>query len=317
MRRFDATDEDDVKEAARLNAEPWMLELLAMNPSYVSWGPYEDYMAKGEGKPGDGWDARVISPSWKEFGPFGLDDLNEVVNFYFEIERESERCAMCNGESVHPDGQWIANSFYPHSSPFTVPDEGERQSKAILERFGCKFDTGVLGRGTLPPDEVINRYGKPFLEFCVRTIENGGAWHDDITEDEATELVKAGRGKLDKLLTAEDFNDAERDRHRRRGFCGHDAINRWILIEQRCKRLGVPHSCPQCEGHGHTFTTPNAHVNLILWVLHPRKGCSRGVEVRITRANLPEVFAYLNEAAQRNAQRFSKIPVMEAPQCPA
>lgn len=307
MRSFDA------KEAARLNAEPWMLELVEMNPSYTCWGPHEDYMAKGDGKPGDGWDARQLCKSWREFGPWGVDDLNEIVHFYFEVDRESERCLMCNGESIHPDGQWITRSFYHHSSPFTVPDDREREAKQVMARFGCTFDTGVLGRGTLPPDEVINRYGLPFLEFCVRTIERGGCWRDDITEDEAAKLVEAGRGKIDKLFTADDFNSAERGEGRRRGFIGHDAINSWILCKQRCERLGVPYTCPQCEGHGHTFTTPSAHVNLILWYLHPRKGCSRGVEVRITRDDLPAVFDLLRQAAERNAERFSKLPVPALP----
>ncbi len=53
MRYF---DED---EAARLNAEPWQLALLKANPSYLGWGPHEDYMWKE----GSGWDSRIVVPT--------------------------------------------------------------------------------------------------------------------------------------------------------------------------------------------------------------------------------------------------------------
>lgn len=39
---------------------------------------------------GSGWDTRIISKSWRAFGPIELDDYNEIVNFYFELSRASE-----------------------------------------------------------------------------------------------------------------------------------------------------------------------------------------------------------------------------------
>lgn len=87
--------------------------------------------------------------------------------------------------------------------------------------------------------------------------------------------------------------------------------NRWILIKQRLQRLGMPQDCPTCKGHGHVFTGP-ARLDLTLWFLHPRKGCSRGVEVQdIQEQQLPEVYIYLRQAAERNAERFSLVPKTE------
>ena len=49
-------------------------------------------------------------------------------------------------------------------------------------------------------------------------------------------------------------------------------------------------------------------MNLIIWMIHPRKGASRGVEVNnIQQADLPAVFAFLSEAVTRNTGRFTKI----------
>jgi len=112
-------------------------------------------------------------------------------------------------------------------------------------------------------------------------------------------------------VTADDFNRAELSGS---GLFGHDAINRFILIDARLNRLGLPKTCPTCSGDGYVYTAPNAHVSLILWWLHPRKGCSRGIEVAtIARDELPAVGAFLAEAAARNAQRFAGVATLATP----
>ena len=248
-----ADDKYDTDELSRLQAKPWMIECLSLNPSYTCWGPGEDYMSTGD----HGWATSKEVETWNEFGPWGLDDLNEVVNFDFEIERASEKCEACDGSGHNPETKKIADAFYDFE-------------------------------------------------------ERGVRWCDNITQDEADALVAEGRfphgtrvHDRKVAVSAEEFN-AE-NRRGARGF-GHDAINRYILIEARAKRLGVHGQCEACEGHGSVFTEPAAKLGLVVWYLHPRKGCSRGVRIReIQRKQLPQVFAYLKEAAVRNADRFSKV----------
>ena len=219
---------------------------------------------------GDGWNSRIIVSTWAEFGPLELDDLNECVNFYFACNRSSETCAMCGGNGYHPDAHIVSETFYAHQ---------------------CE----------------------------ARGFPSAGAWHDKITQDEVQALIDGGRlhdlthdfvageGWKPKatavLPTAAEVNAMQHGR----GF-GHDAINRMILIAARLKRLGLPKTCPACDGDGETFTEPAAHVSLVLWWLHPRKGCSRGIEVtRIQRDELPAVQAFLKSASDRNAERFAGI----------
>lgn len=243
----------DKDEAEPLNAQPWQLDLLHMNPSYNSWGPHEDYMWKE----GGGWDSAILCKTWSEFGPWGLDDLNEVVNFYFSVRRQSEDCTVCGGNGYHKNAQVVVNSFYAHMNA-----QGEH-------------------------------------------------WNDNITQDEADALIAEGRAPAGS--TAEIIN--AQNRPGARGMMGHDAINRGILTSARLKRLGIPSTCECCGGNGYVYTAPSAQVSLTLWFLHPRKGCSRGVEVDlIEQAELPAVFRFLREAAARNASRFSKLPTEEAPQ---
>jgi hypothetical protein len=239
--------EYDAEEVARLNAEPWMMDLLRLNPDYNAWGPHEDYMATRD----DGWDSRVLVEGWEGFGPWSLDDLNEVVNFYFEVERDSTECPTCGGDGYHPDAHDVVNTFYAHMNP-------RREH-----------------------------------------------WNDAITADELQALKDAGRIPADAHLADVNYANA------RGGFgaYSHDAINRHILIETRLARQGLPKYCPDCAGHGTAYAEPGAHVNLILWFIHPRKGCSRGVEVkRLAQEDLPKAFAFLREAAARNAERFARIP---------
>jgi hypothetical protein len=253
MRSIDDLDED-------LKAEDWMLDLVKLNPDYVYWGVYEDYMTDDKTQ----WASRIIKENWTDFGPWDLDDLNECVNFYFEILRENKECETCNGNGYHPDAQYIANTFYRHSSP------------------------------------------------------DGTYWHDKITEDEADMLYHEKRvhqfvGKdkpKDYKPSASEINDFERN-----CTLGHDAINRSLLIRQRLTRLGLPIVCPTCAGSGLVYTTEQANVALTLWMLHPRKGCSRGVRINhIHQDDVASIKQWLIKARDRNYDRFAKIKLIAKPQ---
>lgn len=257
----------DSEELEKLKAEPWMLELLKYNPAYPHWGPYEDYMWKD----GGGWDSRILNDSWKAFGPWDLDDYNECVNFYFDVERESKDCGACKGGGLNPATQAIDNDFY--NGPAWRESITEDEVAALVEakRIGCEFDCEkkewVLA-GPTPTAALIN------------------------------EINRVGQNQVGARSPL--------------GVVSHDSVNRYILVKTRATRLGVYGLCPACEGHGHVYTKPQASVNLVLWMLVPRKGCSRGVEVKnIKEEELPEIFAWLREAAQRNAARFKKIPKTE------
>lgn len=248
LRSFDPGDPDDVANAQLHRVEPWQLALIAMNPEYVYWGPNEDYMSDGKG-----WGAPRQLARWAE-AP-ALDDLNEVVHFYFSAGRGEAECPACKGDGYHPDSASVTQTFYPH---------------------------------------MCARVGRLRAE----------AWHDRITEDEVAALVEAGR--VPKGSTAAQVNAQQRTSGL---VASHDAINRHILTKARLQRLGLPVDCPSCHGRGCVFTEEAARVTLTLWVLHPRKGVSRGVRVDpILQSDLPGVFAYLREAAARNAQRFAAIP---------
>ncbi len=249
MRSYPEDSEWDRKDLARLNALPWMIELLRLNPDYPHWGPHEDYMCTK----GDGWNSAVKHETWSAFGPWNLDDMNECVHFYFEVSRASHNCDHCDGQAVNPATMKIANDFYD-------------------------FD------GT------------------------GRRWCDAITQDELDALNEEGRNREGHdLATVNAANGPHAPRGPKTFFATHDAINRWILIKARAQRLGVYGPCEHCD-EGTIWDANEAHVSLVLWWLHPRKGASRGVEIeRIEQSELPAVYAFLSAAAKRNADRFARV----------
>lgn len=265
MRSYTIGDKYDDAEWARIGGQPWMYKAMEANPGYVFWGPGEDYMSTR----GEGWDKANVLKGWEAFGPWSLDDLNECVHFYFEVERDSKDCEACGGNGYHPKAQRIVNTFYAHMNP-----KGEHWNDKITQ------------------DEVQALVDARRLYDFTHTCTPGEGWkpNDPPVVPTAAEVNEAQSGP-------------------RRGFMGHDAINRSILTAARLKRLGLPKDCPTCDAHGSVYTEPEAHLNLVVWMLHPRKGCSRGVRIeRLTEEDLPKAYAWLREARDRNAERFSRIP---------
>ncbi len=327
MRNY-PTDDYDRAELVRLNAAPWMVDLLKCNPAYCAWGPYEDYMwrpgwdepdATNPRRENYGWESRILVPTWADF-ELELNDLNEIVNFYFSVVRDSEECAECDATGYHPDALVVSKSFYWHSSPFVAETRDMRETSDLLRAFTHEAPDPAALRVPGPTfrlriGRLCSLYGEPFRQFADDMLRHG-CWHNRITQDEVDALVEAGRlwdwdaesrqwRRPDPVPTAAAVNDRE---GAGASLDVHDALNRAILVEQRLKRLGIPKTCPTCAGHGSAFTEPAAHVSLTLWVIHPRKGCSRGVAIeRLGEADVPAAKAFLRRAAARNAERFQGI----------
>lgn len=224
--------------------EEWMVECLKMNPNYTSWGPYEEYMSKNDD---GGWDNPMIFKTWKEFGPLKLDKYNEIVNFYFEIERKSEPCEFCGESGLNEN------------------------AKIFHETWECNNET--ICENTMTQIALDALWEHDFLKKKFKakpTLEEFIAWS----------VTRQGNIELSYLISCELNN-------KNNGYFSH---------------------CKKCKGHRRNFTEPEAKLGLVLWILHPRRGCSRGFHIKkIQREELPNVVKLLQEAAQRNSDRFSKL----------
>lgn len=274
--RYYPSDESDKKNLNDLNASSWQSNLLKLNPAYCSWGCYEDYMSSE----GSGWDKRVIYSDWKKFkSEWGsLNDYNELVNFYFELYRKNHNCSDCGESGLNSETKQISDDWYDFDNT------GRKWCYKITD---VEVEA-LVKEGRLTDLTGINCY----------------------FDEETNKWIKWDKGEkveceAPKFPTAEEVNKWASGRG-----IGHDAINKWICVEARAKSLGVYGHCEYCNGKGYIFDEPNARVALQLWMLHPRKGCSRGVYIEnIEEDDLPEIFSYLRDAKERNNQRFEKIPV--------
>lgn len=139
MKQFDPQDQDDIAHLKALEAKPWQISLLKLNPDYVHWAPGDDAMEKMDN----------IVGSWKEFGPLKLDDWNEVVHFYFSIYRESHRCPTCCGRGYHPQTQAIDDSFSEWKYQITEDEVLALVKHGYLKDFTHDYSdgTGINPRG--------------------------------------------------------------------------------------------------------------------------------------------------------------------------
>lgn len=271
-------DEDYVED---LNAEQWQLDLLKLNPEYVFWGNYEDYMADKDA----GWASAGEFDSFSEM--FGLDELNECVNFYFDVYRKNHECEHCEGSGYNEATKQLSDAWYAFDEEqYIYVTQNKRYNNAAWSNHLTQDEVEALVRAGRLRD---------FVGACYFDDENQQWIH----------WVNGEREPFDgpEMPTAEEVNKWNRE------GIGHDAINRSICIETRAKRLGVYGYCEHCKGKGRLYDEDKAKVGLQLWILHPRKGCSKGVFVKnVKKEDLPAVYSYLNEAAERNADRFSKLP---------
>lgn len=274
MRYYPSLESEyDLKETNKLNAKDWQLDLLKLNPSYVSWGCFEDYMSKDK----KGWDSRIITSNWKEhINEWSLDSYNELVNFYFEIYRKNHECPHCEGSALNPETKQLSDDWYDFDKT------GRRWDKKLTEvEVEALMKSGRLS-------DVSN-----FRGYFNNETNKWNTWENGI-------VIDCERPEMPTPEKVNEWAD--------KGF-GHDAINKWICVKARAKHLGIYGSCKHCEeGEGYIYDEAEARVALQLWYLHPRKGCSRGVYIEnIERDDLSSIFEYLKEARNRIFERFSKI----------
>jgi len=296
MRSFpDLNAKYDLKDLERLKAKEWQLDLLKKNPDYPHWGNYEDYMS-GKDK---GWASPVELESFKE--KFDLDDYNELVHFYFEVYRKNHECPHCEGDNQNPATKKLSDDWYSFDkTDYVSIGEGRRYNNAAWQYHLTDIEVEALvkdGRLTdLMPGRKWYRFEEETQKWMVMDDSDRNNRH----------WVECEKPEFPSAQEVNEWSSGTGKYFGKRGM-GHDAINKWVCVKARAKHLGIYGHCEHCEG-GFIYDEPEARVALQLWILHPRKGASRGVYIKNIEENeVPEVIQYLKIAAERNSNRFSKL----------
>lgn len=163
----------DAKDAVRLNALPWHIEVVKQNPEYPFWGPGDDYMGKilPDGDPATTWASGSEVQSWGDFASkWYLDDYNECVNYYFNLMRESCQCKVCNGTGYHPESLHVHGTYYKHQCyEHGFPSSMSWKDNITQDEADCLIAKGRFKPGTTA--EEINAENRPGA---------GGFGHDSI-----------------------------------------------------------------------------------------------------------------------------------------
>lgn len=247
------------------NAKDWQLKALHYNPNYVYWGNNEDYMSSGSG-----WSEPLNISSYSDFS-FELDELNELVNFYFFIYKDTKQCPDCElGYSKEYEEE---RSIY-YNRPFY--ELCPKQKRILVEN----------GRVFVEKQKFYKKNNKWFLN-SVEIKEPSYLWNDSWAFYPEYKNIKSSKAK--KIAT----------------FFG-DAIDSHLIIKAALAD-GVDHVCNTCNGKS-KLAISDCKLGLQLWFLHPRKGCSRGVKIElILEDDLPKAISFLKKAKERNNERFSKL----------
>ena len=106
--RYYPEDDYDWKEVKTLglSKNDWRINALKMNPSYCNWGNGEDYMCSSNSIWNNPVELNSIEQLWK------LDDLNELINFYFVVYRKGEECNECEGTGYNKETLQISKDWY-------------------------------------------------------------------------------------------------------------------------------------------------------------------------------------------------------------
>lgn len=148
-------------------------------------------------------------------GPFGAMFGNEPV-----------------GDGLTPSARAIANTFYPHEIP--GDDRAAQERLAWHDKIGQAEVENLVKRHRLHGFNLWDRVQLP--EPWEMRGEGDDAYpvrFDFVRNDTPTP-------------TAAEVNAQQH----MRGLCGHDGINRMILIQYRCEVLGIDMDCEACAGHG-------------------------------------------------------------------
>lgn len=299
-------DQTEAREALEeLQCEPWMLEELKRNPEYMHWGPHEDYQ----------WIEDKTHPNspreysdWTHFtqgftvGHHPEDPRDrsggEIVHWYFRIQRHGQSCGECSGSGLNPESFELDRSWYH----MYAADGKGWASQLTQDEVDALLDHGrlsdLVSMPTLTALERLVAEGKIDRSSAMQRWESRNR-AVDVTCKDGT--IRNYQVRWRDQVSAEEVNQLSDTR----GLF-HDAINQWICVEQRAKRLGVWGKCRICKGDGRVYTEPKGRLMLVLWVANPKTGQSYGVEIHnITKAEIPAVHTYIRECGARLMNRLS------------
>lgn len=171
-----------------------------------------------------------------------------------------DNCEACEGRGYSPEArelmdQWYGNAVFDPASTGSTPYTVETPEVREFAERNVAHSPEFYGRG----ESAIVREAQRLADLFNKQ------WGHHLSQQDVDALIAENRLRdfthtwaKDReprfqpiepapVVTAEQVN-----RWSIRGGFGHDAINCGIVIDARCKAMGVSDRCAACDGHGST-----------------------------------------------------------------
>lgn len=190
--------------------------------------------------------------------------LHKVWKGYINPHRGPVECTLCGGSGLNAQTKAIADSFYDFANKGCAWNDKITQDEvqALVDKGRLKdfTHTWTLGEGWKPKKWQTKGFRCPTCDVSVPQLSFEHYSCVCTCTGTSTECVlMEGDDPRLHVPSAEEVNAKQY-----RGFI-HDAINRWILVEVRAKRLGVYGKCLKCRGKGSKFPAHTPHRPFNSW----------------------------------------------------
>jgi hypothetical protein len=224
---------------------------------------------------------------------------------------KSHDCEACDGSGSSPIARNLKDQWYGNA-PFKPEDRGSvpflpshPAIRAFAERNVSRAPA-FYGAGELAVQREALRLADHF----------NSAWSHHLNADDVCALLEGER--LRELTHTWTQNDGWQPKNHCHvptpeevnvwsisGGMGHDSINQWIVVEAECKRLGIKPECPQCNGDGTIWDSPEDEQAAESWVCsEPPSGPGYQIWETVSEGSpISPVFATPEELAQYMAGR--------------
>lgn len=179
-------------------------------------------------------------------------------------------CESCEGSGYSPEAKALADRWYGYA-PFDPSETGSERLTPDTPAVRAFAERNV--------SRASEFYGTDPGAIRREATRLAGLWNTQwchhLSQDDVDALVESGRlTDFTSKWTRESgwqpidprpvVTAAEVNLWSLTGF-GHDAINRFIVVEARCKRDGVSDTCAECGGHGSTEKYPGQRAEAEAW----------------------------------------------------
>lgn len=164
-------------------------------------------------------------------------------------------CEACSGSGYSPIARLLIDQWHGYA-PFSPADNGSTP----LTPDTPAMQAIILRSFKLPPDHCFDAGIHKLATQWLNKLNQ--QWCHQLNESDVEALLAEDRlwefQRTGYVPTVQEVNEWSVEHY-------HDAINRWVCVSARCKRMGVSERCELCDGSGSIWQSKEAKAAYEEW----------------------------------------------------